>query len=165
MALKAGLEETTAWHWGSAQWFPISLITLHSHALIMFIPALHDGRRREWGSSFMTLICNKSWRRRRIPSSKYRSEHVSWTDMGADGRQTVSPDGKGVWFPAMFALLMAELKVPSSTDLHHFKSQVHLHGAGGSCTQLFKSHSENMYMPSWQPQSGCAVLPLQPLTN
>lgn len=81
------------------------------------------------------------------------------------GRQTFRSHGKDVGFPALFAVLQAELGVPSSTDLHHLKRQVHLHGAGGSCSQLFKSHCLNMYMPWRSLQAGCAVLPLQPLTN
>lgn len=95
---------------------------------------------------------------------EYRPEHVFYTDTGGDGRQTLGPNGKVILFPAMFTHFQTELGVPSSTDLHHLKCQVHLQGAGVSCSQLFKSHSQNMYTPwrPWKPQAGCAVLPLQP---
>lgn len=52
-----GLEETAARYRDSAQWFPISLIPLHSHVLIVFITALSDERGK--GSTFITAICKK----------------------------------------------------------------------------------------------------------
>lgn len=65
----------------------------------------------------------------------------------------------------MFALLKTELGTPISTDLHHLKCQMQLHGAGGSRTWLCKSHSLNVYMSwkYWKLQAVCAVLSL--LTN
>lgn len=90
---------------------------------------------------------------------KCRPEHVLYTDTGGDGRQTLGPDGKVIRhlalmavmaFPAMFIPFQTELGVSSSTDLHHLKCQVHLQGAGVSCIQVFKSHSQNLYMP-WRP--------------
>lgn len=86
-----------------------------------------------------------------------------WIEVRIRGRHIALMANVSVFLPCLSSCRQ-NWAFPSSADSHFLKYQVHFHGAGGSCTQLFKSHSQNMYMPwrCWELQAGCVALPLQP---